>query len=118
MNQDDVSGSNRCGASSGRLWRATERGYPRSRPATGSSISWWTTTSESTVMPRKAKLLTVAEVAALFQVHPQTVRLWVREGYLPARRVGLRLLRFDSAAVTRFGATLVAADALPREEAS
>lgn len=44
--------------------------------------------------------LTVAEAAALLRVAPSTIRRWIREGDLPAYRVGRRrvgLLRADLA---------------------
>jgi excisionase family DNA binding protein len=34
------------------------------------------------------KLLTVAQVAEVIQAHPRTVQRWIREGRLPARRLG------------------------------
>lgn len=39
-------------------------------------------------------LLTTGEAAKALRVHPVTLRRWVEEGILPARRVGKRL-RFD-----------------------
>lgn len=35
-------------------------------------------------------LLTVDQVAELFQVHRETVRIWLRKGTLPGQRVGKR----------------------------
>jgi excisionase family DNA binding protein len=37
------------------------------------------------------ELLTVAEVAALLQAHPDTVRRWARRGELDVLRIGRRL---------------------------
>jgi len=45
------------------------------------------------------KWLTVAQVAELVQVHPETVRQWLREGRLPgtllSRRAGYRVRASD-----------------------
>lgn len=32
--------------------------------------------------------LTVDETAAIFGVHPETVRVWLREGRIPGRKLG------------------------------
>lgn len=37
------------------------------------------------------EFLTVAEVAELLKLNPQTVRNWIDQGYLPALRVGRRV---------------------------
>ena len=37
------------------------------------------------------ELLTVAEVAAILKLNPQTVRNWIDQGSLPAVRVGRRV---------------------------
>ena len=43
-----------------------------------------------------ANLLTVAQVADLFGVHPNTIRRWERQGFLNAYRIGSgRHRRFD-----------------------
>jgi excisionase family DNA binding protein len=43
------------------------------------------------------EFLTVAEIAAMLKLNPQTVRNWIDKGYLPAVRVGrrVRILRSD-----------------------
>lgn len=38
------------------------------------------------------KYLTVEEAAALVHTHPETIRVWVRSGRLPAARIGRRIL--------------------------
>ena len=45
------------------------------------------------------KLLNVNDVSKLFQVHPETVRRWAREGVLPVLRPTARTLRFDLAEI-------------------
>jgi excisionase family DNA binding protein len=45
-------------------------------------------------------LLTVRQVAARLNVHPGTVRRWVRSGRLPAVKVG-RVVRFDQEQVRK-----------------
>jgi excisionase family DNA binding protein len=40
------------------------------------------------------RLLTAADVAAIFQVHPKTVYLWADRGELAAVRLGHRSVRF------------------------
>lgn len=39
------------------------------------------------------RLLTLKEAAAILQIHPDTVRKWIKEGRIPYTRVG-RVLRF------------------------
>lgn len=39
------------------------------------------------------KLLTINEVADMFGVHHNTVRIWISEGRLPAQRLGARAIR-------------------------
>ena len=39
------------------------------------------------------------QIAAQYGVHPRTVRRWVAEGRIEARRIGPRLLRLDPDAV-------------------
>ena len=46
-------------------------------------------------------LLTVEDVADRLQVHPQTVRMWIRRGCLKGVRAG-RLLRVSPAALDAF----------------
>jgi transcriptional repressor of dcmA and dcmR len=49
------------------------------------------------------RMLTVAEVARLLHVHPNTVRLWSRIGVLKAYRIGKRRdYRFSPADVQTF----------------
>ena len=47
------------------------------------------------------QLMTVAEIAALLQLKPETIREMVRRGQIPAIKVG-RVWRFDQDAVRRW----------------
>ena len=47
------------------------------------------------------RLITVADLAGHFGVHPETVRLWVRLKRIPCVRPSARTIRFDLAAVER-----------------
>jgi excisionase family DNA binding protein len=48
-------------------------------------------------------LLTVREAAALYHVHPESVWRWVREGLIPAVRVGpFRRVRLRRVVLSRF----------------
>jgi len=46
-------------------------------------------------MPPTERLLTITQAAALLQVHPNTVRAWIRDGALPAARYGPQIVRID-----------------------
>lgn len=49
------------------------------------------------------RMLTVAEVAHLLHVHPNTIRLWSKIGVLKAYRIGKRRdYRFDIADIKTF----------------
>jgi len=45
------------------------------------------------------ELLTAAELAKRLRVRPGTVRVWAREGRIPALRPTARVIRFDMRAV-------------------
>jgi excisionase family DNA binding protein len=45
------------------------------------------------------ELLTSEELARCLRVRPATIRLWAREGLIPAVRIGGKVLRFDLADV-------------------
>lgn len=63
---------------------------------------------------QETPLMKVPEVARLFQVDPETVRVWVREGKLNARKTpGGRVLVFNRAEVY---ALLNGSDAVPQNE--
>lgn len=49
----------------------------------------------------KVKLGTVRDVAIRFGVHPETVRLWVRQEKIPCIRPTCRTIRFDMEAVEK-----------------
>src|ERR1022692_2765481 len=54
--------------------------------------------------------LTVAEVAELLKINPQTIRNWIDSGQLPGVRVGARRVRVRQSDLDRFieaGATVV-----------
>lgn len=46
--------------------------------------------------------ITVQEAARILRVHPSQVCWYYRKGYLPARRIGERVLVFNRADVERF----------------
>lgn len=45
------------------------------------------------------RLSTVQTIAAIFDVHPETVYRWTRAGVIPCIHVGKRTVRFDLQAV-------------------
>ena len=46
-------------------------------------------------MSATVELLTVDELAEHLRVRPSTIRLWAREGLIPAVRIGAKVIRFD-----------------------
>lgn len=48
-----------------------------------------------------AQLMTIKDVAELFQVSPKTIRRWIKSGDLPAARLGNQW-RIDGADAKRF----------------
>jgi excisionase family DNA binding protein len=57
------------------------------------------------------KLLTVEDAARLLQIHPRTLRIWLRQGRIKARRYGRlwRILESDLEAFIRGGTPPAAA---------
>jgi len=51
------------------------------------------------------EFLTVEEAAAILKVRPSTVRAWVREGRMPAYRLGPRATRFTRQLLDEFAAS-------------
>jgi excisionase family DNA binding protein len=47
----------------------------------------------------ETRLLTAAELAERLKVKPDTVRLWARQGKIPARKLSHKILRFNLADV-------------------
>jgi excisionase family DNA binding protein len=45
-------------------------------------------------MANAEHLMTAAEVAQRFNVHPETIRRWARKGELPAVRVNRKVVRY------------------------
>lgn len=39
-------------------------------------------------MPENNRVYTISEVAELLEKHPQTIRLWIKKGLLPALKAG------------------------------
>ena len=50
--------------------------------------------------------LTIADAAARMAVDPKTIRRWISDGTLPARRVGKRLIRIRPADLDGLGTPL------------
>jgi excisionase family DNA binding protein len=48
--------------------------------------------------------VTVSQYARKYDVHETTVRRWIRQGQLPALRLGPRSIRIDAAAVPAYAA--------------
>lgn len=46
-----------------------------------------------------SELLTATELAERLKVRPETVKVWAREGRIPAVRLSPKVLRFDPVAV-------------------
>ena len=59
------------------------------------------TTQEATGHPFMTGPITITQAAAVLGVHHQTVRRWIRDGDLPAYRVGARSIRIDAADLER-----------------
>jgi len=51
------------------------------------------------------KFLTTSEAAKILRVHPITIRRWVKEGKLAARRVGVQL-RFEESGLNAMAQTI------------
>lgn len=47
------------------------------------------------------RFLTAAELAARLRLRPDTIRLWTREGIIPAIRVTGKVVRYDEDEVER-----------------
>jgi predicted DNA-binding transcriptional regulator AlpA len=47
--------------------------------------------------------LVLDEAAAMYRVHPATIRVWIKERNFPAGRISPRVLRFDKAEVLAWG---------------
>lgn len=50
--------------------------------------------------PAIGELVTVAEAAALLRVAPSTIRRWIRQGDIPAYRIGPRRVAIERAALS------------------
>lgn len=61
------------------------------------------------------RLATISDLALRFSVHPETVRQWVRQGKIPALRVGRGCIRFDLAVIEKsLQSTPMAIHSLPQ----
>lgn len=47
------------------------------------------------------EMMTATELAKLLRLQPDTIRVWTREGIIPAIRVTGKVIRFDFAEVER-----------------
>lgn len=54
------------------------------------------TASPQATTPLLGRLITTRRAAEMCGVHPNTIREYIREGRLPAYRVGERLIRIDA----------------------
>lgn len=59
-------------------------------------------------MEEKQQYLTVEQVATMLQIDPESVRRYVRQGKLPAIKLGKKYIRIDKKDLEIFLATLKA----------
>lgn len=80
--------------------------YKLLNPVSCYNRQWKTTAYKEVQYMDEQPDLNVREVAAVLRVHPETVRVWLREGIFPnayqlPRRSGWRIPRADVDAITK-----------------
>ncbi len=58
-----------------------------------------------TIGANMSRMYSAAEIAQKLGVHQMTVRGWIRDGKLPARRIGGRTVRVDESDLSTFLST-------------
>ncbi|BBY82010.1 helix-turn-helix domain-containing protein [Mycolicibacterium pulveris] len=52
---------------------------------------------------KPARLITITQAAEMLAVDPRTIRRWIAQGRLKARRIGPKLIRVELASVEAMG---------------
>ena len=64
---------------------------PRRLGRISAPIRFWSVVTQT----NDKQLLTAEELAERIRVRPSTIRIWAREGLIPAVKIGAKILRFD-----------------------
>jgi excisionase family DNA binding protein len=77
----------------------TTQNEPHHTPTDDPLAAAWDEISRNLDKPKPERLLTIKETANWVRVHPGTIRRWIKDGSLPAIRVGKRNIAIRRQAV-------------------